>query len=130
MVAFASPEWISAFDEAVQRSDTLREATRDITLTVRQTLTGGDGGDDVAWRIVIDDGSVRVQPGPGDHADVTFTSDDATGRSIASGQISVQTAFMIGRLRIGGDTAKLMEYAPAFDGLADLFDELRATTTY
>lgn len=129
MAAFASPEWISALDQAMGGSQRLREATAEVALTVRQTVTGGAQGD-VSWHIVVDHGSVRVHPGPGDPVDVTFTEDDETARAIASGSISVQTAFMVGRLRIGGDTAKLMEHAPAFDGIADVFDELRATTTY
>lgn len=129
MVEFATPEWIDAFDGAVRASTALEDATAEIALTVRQTVTGGAGGD-VSWHIVVDHGSVRVHPGPGDEADVTFTEDDETARAIASGAISVQTAFMVGRLVIGGDTAKLMEYAPAFDGIADVFDSLRASTTY
>jgi putative sterol carrier protein len=129
MAEFASTEWIQAFDEAVRTSDALRASTADVALTVRQTVTDREGGD-AAWHIVVDHGSVRVHPGPGDHADVTFSSDDETARSIGAGTISVQTAFMIGRLRIGGDTAKLMEHAAAFDGLADLFEELRSSTTY
>jgi hypothetical protein len=129
MADFASPEWIRALDDAVRTSTTLRESTRDVALTVRQTLTDRADGD-VSWHIVVDHGSVRVHPGPGDHADVSFTQDDETARAIGAGTISVQTAFMIGRLRIGGDTAKLMEHAAAFDGLVDLFDDLRATTTY
>lgn len=129
MVDFATPEWIDAFDDAVRASPTLREATAELALTVRQTVTSGADGD-VSWHIVIDHGSVRVHPGPGDDADVTFTEDDETARAIASGTISVQTAFMVGHLVIGGDTAKLMEYAPAFDGIVDVFDDLRASTNY
>lgn len=130
MPAFASPEWIAAFDEAVSSSERLREATASLGLTVRQTLTDPDGGPDTSWHVVVDHGTVHAHAGPGSHADLTFSSDLETARSIAAGTISVQTAFMVGRLVIGGDTAKLMEYAPAFDGLADIFDGLRSATTY
>lgn len=129
MPEFASPEWIAALDGAVRASESLRDATADVAVTVGYTVTDRPDGD-VSWHVVVDHGTVRVHPGPGDHSDITFTQDDETARSVGSGTISVQTAFMIGRLRIGGDTAKLMEYAPAFDGLADVFDELRASTTY
>lgn len=129
MLEFASPEWIRALDDTVRASEALAEATRDVALTIRQTLTDGPSGE-VSWHIVVDHGSVRVLPGPGDHADVTFVQDDETARSIGAGTISAQTAFMIGRLRVGGDTAKLMEHAGAFDELADLFDALRASTRY
>lgn len=129
MADFASPEWIRELDEALRDSDALREATADLALTIRQTITEPDGSDR-SWHIVADHGDVRAEAGPGDAADVTFTYDDDTARKVGSGAISVQTAFMIGRLRIGGDTAKLMQYAPAFDGMADVFDQLRERTTY
>ncbi len=129
MADFASPEWIQAFDDTVRSSDVLRTSTADVALTVRQTVTDRGGGDAV-WHIVVDHGTDRVHPGPGEQADVTFSSDDETARSIGAGTISVQTAFMVGRLRIGGDTALLMEHAAAFDGLADVFEQLRTSTTY
>lgn len=129
MADFASPEWIQELDDTVRGSDQLRRSTGDLDLIVRQTVTDTPSGD-VSWHIIADHGSVRVLPGPGERADVVFTYDDETARQIGSGAISVQTAFMIGRLQIGGDTAKLMEHAPAFDDLADLFEALRARTTY
>lgn len=130
MADFATPEWIEALDAAVRDSTELRAATADMELTIRQTITDTAGGGDVSWHFRIDHGTVRVEAGPGDAADVTFTEDDATARAIASGTISPQTAFMTGRLQVGGDTAKMMEYSAAFDGLADIFEALRAETTY
>ncbi|MBS1848805.1 MAG: SCP2 sterol-binding domain-containing protein [Actinobacteria bacterium] len=130
MVDFASPEWIRLFDDTVRASPALQTATAEVSLTIRQRVTSEDDDTVTAWHIVADHGSVRVHPGPGDHADVTFSCDDETARAIGSGSISVQTAFMIGRLRIGGDTAKLMAHAPAFDGIADVLEGLRAQTTY
>lgn len=130
MAEFATPEWIEALDEAVRSSDDLRAVTADLQLTIRQTITDTDEGEPVSWHFVIDRGSVRVHAGPGDHADVTFTEEDGTARAIASGAISPQTAFMTGRLQVGGDTAKMMEHAAAFDGLADIFEALRADTVY
>ncbi len=129
MADFASDAWITAFDESVRASDALRAATADFKLVIRQCVTDGSGGDR-SWHITADHGSVRVDPGPGEHADVIFTQDDATARAVGSGQMSAQAAFMLGKLRIGGDVAKLMEHAGAFDELDDLFDELRASTTF
>lgn len=130
MADFATPEWIEALDAAVRASESLGAATADLSLVIRQTVTETGDGSDVSWHFVIDRGSVRAHAGPGETADVTFTEDLATARAIASGEISPQTAFMTGRLQIGGDTAKMMEHAAAFDGLADVFEELRADTTY
>jgi hypothetical protein len=126
---FLSPEWIAALDEAVSNDDSLRAATADVHLTVQQTVTGAPRGD-VSWHVVVDDGTVHILPGPADHPDVTFTQDDATARAIGTSELSAQAAFMLGKLRIGGAVAKLIEHRKAFDELEDLFDDVRATTTY
>ena len=129
MPDFLSSEWIAALDEAVSNDEQLRAATADLQLTVQQTVTGAPGGD-VSWHVVVDDGTVHILPGPADAPDVTFTQDDATARAIGTSELSAQAAFMLGKLRIGGAVAKLIEHRKAFDDLEDLFEDVRATTTY
>lgn len=129
MPDFLSPEWIAALDVAVSNDERLRAATTGVQITVQQTVTGTPDGD-VCWHVVVDDGSVRVLPGSDDDPDVTFTQDDATARAIGTSALSAQAAFMLGKLRIGGDVARLIEHRKAFDDLEDLFDDVRATTAY
>lgn len=129
MPDFLSPDWIAALDAAVSNDERLRDATADVQITVQQTVTGTPDGD-VSWHVVVDNGTARVLPGPDADADVTFTQDDATARAIGTSALSAQAAFMLGKLRIGGDVAKLIEHRKAFDDLENLFDDLRAATAY
>lgn len=129
MVEFLSTEWIAALDAAASSSAALRDATADVAFVLQQTVTDTRDGD-VSWHVTVDHGEVRVRSGPAPRADVTFIQDDATARAVGSSELSAQAAFMLGRLRIGGDVAMLMEHRAAFDDLDDLFIDVRATTTF
>ena len=129
MAAYLSPEWLTEADAAVSRSASLRAATADVALVVQQEVTGGPDGD-TAYHVVIDHGAVSVVPGRASEPDVTFTEDHATATAIGRGEFSAQAAFMIGKLRVRGDLARLLIHQDAFAGVDDVFDELRVATTW
>ena len=130
MPVFLSDEWIAALDEAASADDKLREATAGVSLVLQQTVTDSPGGD-VTWHVAIDDGMIRILPGTSVlPADVTFSQSFETAKAVATAKLSAQSAFMLGKLRIGGSVAKLIEQRAAFDGLDDLFIEVRSRTTY
>lgn len=129
MAPYLSPEWLAEADDAVSRSESLRAATADVALVVQQEVTGGPGGD-TAYHVVVDHGAVSVVPGRAPQPDVTFTEDHATAAAIGRGELSAQAAFMIGKLRVGGDLQRLLTHQDAFSGIDDVFDDLRATTTW
>ena len=129
MVEFLSPEWIAALDAAASSNTAFRDATAEVAFVLQQTVTDTRDGD-VSWHVAVDHGDVHVRAGAAAHADVTFTQDDATAHAVGSSELSAQAAFMLGKLRIGGDVAMLMEHRAAFDDLDDLFIDVRATTTF
>lgn len=129
MPDFLSPEWIDALDAAVSNDPRLTDSTAQMSLVMQQTITGAPTGD-VVWHVVIDDGSAHVLPGPHAAPDITFSEDHATARAIGTGALSAQAAFMLGKLRISGNVAKLIEHRKAFDDLDDLFADVRAATVY
>ena len=53
-----------------------------------------------------------------------------TATAISRGELSAQVAFMTGRIRVRGDLPKLVAYGNLFDGVDDVFDNLRGQTTY
>lgn len=133
MLRFLSDEWIAALDRAAMASDALREATRDVSLTVQQIVTtpmNGDERDTATWHVAVDHGAVRVRPGRAANPDVTFTEDVETAARISKGELSAQAAFMLGQLRVGGDAKRLVEHQRAFASLDDVFAEVRASTDY
>lgn len=130
MPVFLSEEWIAALDEAAGADDKLRAATQSVSLVLQQTVTDSPNGD-VSWHVTVDDGTIRVLAGSSAQpADVTFFQSFETAKAISTSQLSAQSAFMLGKLRIGGTVAKLIEQRAAFDGLDDLFIEVRSRTTY
>jgi putative sterol carrier protein len=135
VLRFLSDEWIAALDRAAVASEALRSATRDVSLTVQQVVTAtanddGDECDEVSWHVVIDHGAVRVRPGRAVNPEVTFTEDAETAGRISRGELSAQAAFMLGKLRVGGDAQHLAEHQRAFASLEDVFAEVRASTNY
>lgn len=132
MAQFLSSEWVAELDEAVQASDPLHEAMTDVDLTIQQVVTNGSTPDDAdtAWHVVVSRGSVRVHPGRATDPSVTFTQDRATALAVGRGELSAQAAFMLGKLRLGGDVSLLMTHQSAFMGLEDVFADVRSHTEY
>ncbi|MGH2684617.1 MAG: hypothetical protein ACRDJP_04015, partial [Actinomycetota bacterium] len=74
MARYLSAEWLEAVDAAAAGDDDLRKATHGLHLTVQQRVTGGPDGE-VAYHLVLDDGSVEVRRGEAPAPDVTFVQD-------------------------------------------------------
>ena len=129
MPAFLSPEWVTDLDRAASQNADLARATADVSIVVQQTVTDAPGGDH-AWHVAVDHGSVRVLDGPAEAPDVTFTQDHATAVAVGTGTLSAQAAFMLGKLRVVGTVGLLVQHRDAFDGLDDVFAEVRSTTSY
>jgi putative sterol carrier protein len=126
---FASPEWIAELDRAVAADPALRRASAGVSLVVQQRVTDGPDGD-ASWHVVVDHGDARVVAGEAPQADVTFSQSYDTAAAIGRGELSAQTAFMIGKLRVGGNVELLMTHQATFDGVEDLFEAVRAGTEY
>ena len=128
MVRFLSPEWIDAVARAADASDDLRRASGGVRLTVQQRVHDADG--DVVWHVRVDDGDVAILPGEAAQADVTFEQDRATAVAVATGELSAQTAFMDGRLRVSGDVPLLSRHRDALTGLETALAGVREVTSY
>jgi len=120
---FLSDEWIAALDRAAQHA----QVDPSLSLVVQQVVNGPDGA--VTYHVSFDGGRVQVRPGPAPEPTVTFTLDRATAEAIATGEESAQSAFMAGRLRLGGDVTVLLDAHEALERLAGLFAEVRAGTS-
>ncbi|MEO9223416.1 MAG: SCP2 sterol-binding domain-containing protein [Acidimicrobiales bacterium] len=132
MAQFLSSEWVAQLDQAVQASSPLHVAMAEVDLTIQQVVTNDATPDDAetAWHIAVDRGTVRVHAGRTAEPGVTFTQDRDTALAVGRGELSAQAAFMLGKLRLGGDVSLLMTHQSAFMGLEDVFADVRAHTTY
>ena len=129
MVRYLSAEWIDAVGAAAAGSAQLREASAGVHVTVQQRVCGGPDGD-VAFHVVVDDGTVTVRPGEAPSPDVTFLQDHDTAVAVATGELAAQTAFMVGKLRVVGDVQLLMQHRDALTGLDAALAGVRETTEY
>lgn len=129
MVAFLSPAWVRALDDAARDHPGLADAAADLDLVVEQEVTDGPDGP-VRFHVVFDHGSVRVRSGPASHPTVRFSQDVATAAAIATGAESAQRAFMTGRLQVGGDLRVLLDGREALAALDDVFATVRAATEH
>lgn len=127
MARYLSEEWIAALHAAASTDAGLRAATVDASLVVQQVVTDSDG--EVAYHVVVDEGDVSVRSGRAARPDITFTQDAATARAVIDGELSAQSAFMAGRVRIGGDLGALIANHSALAVLDDVFSAVRATTS-
>jgi hypothetical protein len=131
MPEYLSPEWFATATELVATASTegrFGPSTADVHLVVEQTVRRSD--DSVAvWHVVIDDGSVALVPGAaagsGRHADLTFSCDIVTAVGVRDGTIGAQSAFIDGRLRLGGDITALLAHGEMFATLDDVLAPLR-----
>jgi len=125
---FLSPEWITEMERAA--AATLDGEAATVSLAIRQVVTGPDGAALGDYVIRLEGGRLAVTAGPGAGSDVTFTADLDTAVALARGELDPQTAFMSGRVRVGGEVGRLLAAREALAALGDLFASVRAATSY
>jgi hypothetical protein len=128
-VRYLSPEWLAAAADAIAHDVGLQEAAADISLTLEQIVTDGPDGT-VSWHIVLDRGTARLVPGRASQADLRFTTTWPTACAIALGELAAPTAFMAGRLRVGGNLTLLVGQQQKLSSIDDVLGDLRSVTTF
>jgi putative sterol carrier protein len=129
MLRYLSPEWLDAAQAEMDSSESLPSVADGLAFVVQHVVTDGPDGD-VSFHVRVDGTGVQLQKGDAPDATVVFTEDYGTAAAIARGELSAQSAFMKGRIRVSGDLAKLIEQGTAFGEIADMLARLRSDTTY
>lgn len=123
MSRFLSAQW---FDD-LRRAQP--ESVGPPTITLQQVVTGTPDGE-VRYQVLVSDGGARIERGSVAPPDMTFTSDYATASAVASGRLSVQAALSAGKIRVGGDTARMAANQPLLAGMDPVPEVVRAATTW
>lgn len=126
---YLSPEWLAAAAEAIAHDATLREVTSGLDLTLEQTVADGPEGT-VCWHIILRHGHAELVAGPTSDADIRFTTTWDTARAVARGELAAPTAFIEGRLRVGGDLTALLRHQRKLAVIDDVLATLRSKTTW
>lgn len=123
MATFLSDEHFAAAKAALATDPGFQSAIVGVELSAQFDVSGTPQGD-VSYYLSIKDGAVDTAMGPNDAADVTVASDFETSKAISKGELNVQMAFMTGKIKVGGNMAKIMmhqsvlnEYARVLSGL-------------
>lgn len=125
MARFLSAEWIEALDAAAREA-----AVPDgVTLTIQQVVTG-DGGPELHYHLVLEDGRLRVHPGEAAAADVTLVQTREVAAALSRGELNAQQALEAGRLKLRGDIGALGRHGKALTALQDVFAAVRSATEY
>lgn len=123
MTKFLSDDHFAAANEALSNDPGFQGSIAGVDLAVQFDVSGTDEGD-IAYSLTIADGNVTTSKGANEAADVTVASDYETSKAISKGELNVQMAFMTGKIKVGGNMAKIMmhqnvinEYARVLSGL-------------
>lgn len=123
MAKFLSDDHYAAAKEALNSDAGFQNSIANVDLSVQFDVSDGPDGD-FSYYLTIADGAVDTAPGPLEGADVTVGSDFETSKAISKGELNVQMAFMTGKIKVGGNMAKIMmhqsvinDYARVLSGL-------------
>jgi hypothetical protein len=129
MPRYLSPEWLEAAQRAMDASVSSPAAEAGADIVVQHVVTGGADGD-VTYHIRVGGDGVAVHLGEAPEPTVVFTEDYGTAAAISRGELSAQSAFITGRIKVHGDLPRLVEQSSAFSDIDDALAGLRSETSY
>ncbi len=124
MAKFLSDEWMSEADDAVKTDATFTSAAAGKDLKVQFHVTDVADIGELDYFMSIDGGQTQIAKGTLDEPDVTVTSDYETSAGIAKGELNTQMAFMTGKIKVGGNMAKIMMHQTVLNDYARVLSAL------
>jgi putative sterol carrier protein len=109
LATFLSEEHMTAATEALNADAAFDGAMTGVGLSLQFEVTDAPAGP-VAYYLSVGDGVATLALGTLDDADASVASDYETAAAIAKGELNVQMAFMTGKIKVGGNMAKVMMY--------------------
>ena len=109
MATFLSEEHMTTGTEALNADAGFQGAMSGVDLGLQFEVTDAPTGS-VDYYLSVGDGVATLALGTLDDADASVSSDYETAAAIAKGELNVQMAFMTGKIKVGGNMAKVMMY--------------------
>jgi putative sterol carrier protein len=119
---FLSEDHMAAGTAALNEDAGFAAAMNGVDLSLQFTVTDAPSGE-IDYYLTVGDGAAVLALGTLDDADASVGSDYATAAAIAKGELNVQMAFMTGKIKVGGNMAKVMMY----QGLINEFARVSST---
>jgi putative sterol carrier protein len=109
---FLSKEWAQSTTEALNSHDGFKSAIGNTDLGIQFTVTDTPEGE-ANYYLKTGGGTAEIAMGNLEGPDVTVTNDYPTAVAMSKGELNTQMAFMQGKLKVGGNLAKLMMHQSA-----------------
>ncbi|MEN8234244.1 MAG: SCP2 sterol-binding domain-containing protein [Actinomycetota bacterium] len=122
MAKFLSEDHMTAGTAALNADAGFQGAMTGVELELQFNVTGSPDGD-VDYYLSVGDGTAALVLGTLDGFDASVGSDYETSAAISKGELNVQMAFMSGKIKVGGNMAKIMMY----QGLINEFARVSST---
>ena len=122
MAEFLSEDHMAAGTTALNEDAGFASAMNGVDLSLQFTVTDAPSGE-IDYYLTVGDGAAVLALGTLDDADASVGSDYETAAAIAKGELNVQMAFMTGKIKVGGNMAKVMMY----QGLINEFARVSST---
>ncbi len=122
MAEFLSEDHMVAGTAALNEDAGFAAAMNGVELSLQFNVTEAPGGE-IDYYLTVGDGAAVLALGAFDDADASVGSDYDTAAAIAKGELNVQMAFMTGKIKVGGNMAKVMMY----QGLINEFARVSST---
>ena len=107
MARFLSEEYMGEATAALNGDEGFATAAADVELALQFMVTDSPEGD-VNYYLNVAGGQATMALGEMDGVDASVTTSYETAEDISKGEQNVQTAFMFGKIKLGGNMAKVM----------------------
>lgn len=121
-VKFLSEEWSEEVKQRLNESEGFKSTSGGSSARLQQIILSEDG--ERRYWVKIGDGEVDMGIGDIEDPDVTITQDYETAVAMARSELSPVTAFMSGKLKVGGNMMLLMQLQGAFSELPRVMQEM------
>ncbi len=121
-ITFLSEEWTKALKDALNASEAFTKGIGSARAKLQQVVTGEDG--EHRYWLKIEGGAVDIGPGNIEGPDATITQDYETAVALAKSELNPVSAFMSGKLKIGGNMMLLLQLQGAFAQLPEVMRAL------
>lgn len=109
MSKFLTADWAQEVTDALNQHEGFNNAIGSSELKFQFVTEDGPDGE-IDYYLSAANGSATMALGEIDSPDVTVKQSYDTATAISKGEMSAQTAFMTGKVKVSGNLAKLMQH--------------------